>query len=1021
MSRKFRGKLLAVSLLAFCAMSAVSLTSCGGTTPNPEPTPEPGPGPEPTPTPDPVLEGVTTFSITNKEELQKEWQAGNGNRMLEFSFGDKSVNAPTAVSDGAIEITSSDPSVITSSGLYLMSLKEGKATITVTVHTDTKDLTDSVEITVIAPMEASTAEEITVSKLLDLDYDAWSKERPQTLYSVTGIVGGWYNASNGNPSAYGNFYLQDSKDTSKEIIVYGATQTADALKFNSDGTYTFSNPQDFLNEDGSAPIKRGDTVTLTVILDSYNGVNQIQGIITDIQSAEVIDYTSLELSANKNTIKIGEALKLDVKSAPEKVNVGSYVYEVTDNDGVIDVKDGYVYARKAGTATITVKSPAEGSEVKSNSIVIRVSNEEIERETVSALYKHKAGDRVYFKAKYINTYGDSQNYGMYVGDGDSAVLLYQYESEENLEVNDTLSITGTVDIYNGLFQIADADVEVVSDDEKIVNPTTFALDTLTDLKGVSGKDAGRKVSVTGTVIFGEKDAKYDNYGNAVFSIKTDNGVTFSAKADTRYVDWKFFNSYSFLKANDRITLNANITFFVSKSTTVGATAEGLQLVNLSIEDGSEITYSSISELYAAKEPEYANFYGYYMGEFKAAQNYGIFVGDGERAIFVYGAKAPKNAVANETVVTVSGEVDYYNGVLQIARGSIVNVDTSQRTLAVPVTVDLNTLTAETLEKVDGATYGSRRAKVANGVISNKKVDEYGTITFDLTINRLYTIGVEADNRYVKGDELNKFNQLHNGDTVSLEGNISFDTGSGLATNESKMILVNPTITSDVEITYTSLAIALADAKVGSYINVYGSVTGDYGNNGFFVGDGDHAVYVYKTKLNANNVSDEEKIDIGDVVLVTGVLDAYNGTLEVTDAVVQLDPNAENRNIKEPTTLEINSSDSLAGVNGEDSGRKARVSGKVKEVEVDSKYGNTTVTVTLPGGQDVTVYLDSRDYTEEELTAFRSFGLGEDVVIEGFITFKNSDSKYDPNTDATGITLVVVNLVEDTETETTPAA
>ena len=151
MSRKFRIKLLAVSLLAFGAMTigTIGLTSC-----QPEPDPDPQPQPEPEA---PVLSGVTGVEITNVDALQATWDSTGANRKVELALtGGDNVNINAAIMDKSIELSSSDTHVALVSGLYIMpgSYDGGTATITVTVHTDKGDVTTSVDVTIGGIMEA---------------------------------------------------------------------------------------------------------------------------------------------------------------------------------------------------------------------------------------------------------------------------------------------------------------------------------------------------------------------------------------------------------------------------------------------------------------------------------------------------------------------------------------------------------------------------------------------------------------------------------------------------------------------------------------------------------------------------------------------------------------------------------------------------------------------------------------------------------------------------------------------------
>lgn len=565
MSRKFRGKLLAVSLLAFGAMtiSTVGLTSC-----QPEEV-----------QPSNVLEGVTGFSITNKDELTAAWRAGDGNRMLSLSFqGNSSVNPTQAINEGSIEISSSDATVATSFGLYIAALKQGSATITVTVHTDSGDLTDSFDLTIDKAFVAPEPTEVTVSELLDIDFDAWSATKPQPIYTVTGVVGDWYGKDGSNygpvsdPTAYGNFYMSDP-ETGDEILVYGATLSEDALVFNSDGTWLFSNPEDFIADDGSTPVVKGDTVTLTVKLAEYNGTIQLNAVITDIEKGVQIDYESITVKAEDTTLDINDYTYLSEQHAPEDVNVGAVTYEVVEGSDVVELDGNKVIAKKAGTAQIVGK----GGSVTSEPVTITVSSNEITYSTISSVYDAASGSKVAFYGKYMGTYAGEQNYGIFVGDGESAVFVYKGTAPEGVEVGDSLKVVGETDIYNGGFQIASGALVM---EDTLNRGTTPEVLELTSLTGVDGKDTGREVSLTGTI---SEFAIDEQYGNVEFNVTIASGDKVYVKADSRYVPEATLTELSALKDGDTVNLKGNITFYVKGlSDSVPTNAEGLQVVNPSL-------------------------------------------------------------------------------------------------------------------------------------------------------------------------------------------------------------------------------------------------------------------------------------------------------------------------------------------------------------------------------------------------------------------------------------------------------
>ena len=118
--------------------------------------------------------------------------------------------------------------------------------------------------------EPAVIENVTVAQLNAVSADLEMKQ----TYTVTGTVKAWNKAS---ASEYGDFILSDA---SGEILVYGATSTESALVWNAtSGTYSFSNPKDFLTNDVTKNIKIGDVVTLKVVRTHYNSTLELYAIV----------------------------------------------------------------------------------------------------------------------------------------------------------------------------------------------------------------------------------------------------------------------------------------------------------------------------------------------------------------------------------------------------------------------------------------------------------------------------------------------------------------------------------------------------------------------------------------------------------------------------------------------------------------------------------------------------------------------------------------------------------------------
>lgn len=115
--------------------------------------------------------------------------------------------------------------------------------------------------------------------LLDSVSNVMSYENSKaTAYNVVGKLSKWSGTATDGGS-YGNFYLQDLTDATKEVLVYGATNTAAAMTYDEGkAVYTFTNPKDYLTNDFTKGLKIGDIVSMKVFRCDYKGTVEVNGI-----------------------------------------------------------------------------------------------------------------------------------------------------------------------------------------------------------------------------------------------------------------------------------------------------------------------------------------------------------------------------------------------------------------------------------------------------------------------------------------------------------------------------------------------------------------------------------------------------------------------------------------------------------------------------------------------------------------------------------------------------------------------
>lgn len=244
---------------------------------------------------------VENVTISNKTELLEEFKVGDENRRLNLVATPDGANLSEAINNGEVYLSSSDTKIAYVTGSYVIPVSEGKATISVNVKsTDSEGkevvkVTDSVDITLLPkpePIPAKTEHGIvSVSQVLE------KENNKETSYIVKGKISRWTKSTQTDGTAYGNFYLQDLTDTTKEIQVYGASASTSALSYDDEkGVYSFTNPKDFLTNTVTKDTKIGDVIYMQAIRADYKTTIEITGIIFDSVN-NVMNYENAATTA----------------------------------------------------------------------------------------------------------------------------------------------------------------------------------------------------------------------------------------------------------------------------------------------------------------------------------------------------------------------------------------------------------------------------------------------------------------------------------------------------------------------------------------------------------------------------------------------------------------------------------------------------------------------------------------------------------------------------------------------------
>ncbi len=132
-----------------------------------------------------------TIEITNKDELLEEWHIGDGSRSmeLEITYQGETQNAIAAIATGDLVISSSNTSVISTSGAVLIPAGVGNATVTASYN----GVKDSVSLNILDVNKTWTDWEVGNKYALGYDKDG------VTYYYDGGVQNNYYGTVSTNP------------------------------------------------------------------------------------------------------------------------------------------------------------------------------------------------------------------------------------------------------------------------------------------------------------------------------------------------------------------------------------------------------------------------------------------------------------------------------------------------------------------------------------------------------------------------------------------------------------------------------------------------------------------------------------------------------------------------------------------------------------------------------------------------------------------------------------------------------
>ena len=574
---KLKGILTASALLVFSAVTVSGLAACS----NDEPTEE--------------TVKVTALSITNKSALEADFHLSDQDRMIELSVTTEDGEGvpQDLINDGTIKIVSSDTNVVTVIGSYIKAMGEGTATITVSAG----DVTDTVTITVV-PTDTTNA--MTIGKILSESKDADKVEfYGQVIFTSrggfflgddTGLI--YVYANKPSDMAVGEtYYVKGTVDIYSGVkqITSGFTyERADQQhKLNVELDYTEVTGEQLNNVHAEEAdqteltkriLKEPVPAKMTLMFLEYKdededgfiwkvlGADDVTVVYTGYIESSIYDSItpvadikaeSVEITARKSTLKIGETTSVSYKLTPAGV-AGDVVLEVTEGTDVLSVDGMILKATKAGTAKVVATEKKSG--IKSAAITITVQDEELKPGKLADVFTQDIGERAYFYA--VVTENFLGNYGVAVEDGEKALLCHEAKLPEGLNVGDYCIVDGTIGEYNGkqLKKATFTKVEKSAIPEGFVPAPAVAI-TISETTAQQLKDTNNNFrSVKGVELVATNDVEVDNYGTCEINVKVGDD-TYLLRADNRYVDAKSLSVLSQVKTGAKISFEARLTFY----------------------------------------------------------------------------------------------------------------------------------------------------------------------------------------------------------------------------------------------------------------------------------------------------------------------------------------------------------------------------------------------------------------------------------------------------------------------------
>ena len=279
--------------------------------------------------------------------------------------------------------------------------------------------------------------------------------------------------------------------------------------------------------------------------------------------------------------------------------------------------------------------------------------------------------------------------------------------------------------------------------------------------------------------------------------------------------------------------------------------------------------------------------------------------------------------------------------------------------------------------------------------------------------------------YLEGNKFTSEDQLQVGATVVVSGKLVNFNGTYEFTSGSQ-ILSYTAPEGEGESEPWTVAQALSElaggfsgeATVKGYIKEISELSTSYGNATYSIADsmedGAPTLLVYRGySLDGEKFTSEDEIEIGGLVVVSGSLKDYNGTLEFTTGSKILSYTAPEGDVEsEPWTVAQALSELAGGFSGE-----ATVKGYIKEIsELSTSYGNATYSIadSMEDGDPTLLVYRGYSLNGEKFTSEDEIEVGGLVVVSGSLTDYNGTYEF-----ATGSQILSYTAPEVDDTPSTP--